>query len=169
MSEKKFYQDKEFKKLQMKWYKTLDDKGFDDVERIGKLRQKHYNEYDAILARSDSVIRSAMQKQNALLSFQHYSLIRNFSHANTAISTSGTKFKLLSTDKIILRLTGDGKTLRFISKYLRSRCKPPKTTTRPNQKPYSLFYVHSRLKKLINIMKTHTWKDGGGSKNPLNE
>ena len=154
------YQSKEFRKLRNEWYKKLDDSGFDDIERTGRLRSTYYDETGAILKTPDSVIRA----KYTLESFQYYQNLRNFSHAVRITSTSSLndskkpkKHLLSSVDRIILRKIGNGATIKETSDYLRLRCKPPKKKLGRKGKPYSTYYVHSRLETLINLMNTCTY------------
>jgi hypothetical protein len=176
-SKKSQYSTKEFRALQLEWYAKLDSTGFNDIERVGRLRSKIYDEYNAILPNSDSLIR---HKYN-FSTFQYYQNLRNFSHATRIASilpasalpkplfslrlnknyrldqSKPAHFVLLSTDRIILRMTGNGATIETISKHLRSRCKPPKHNRGRAGKPYSTFYVYKRLQRLILLMNFCTY------------
>lgn len=83
--------------------------------------------------------------------------------SKTSIKTQ----KLSLVDSRILRLAGNGKTYREISKYLRRYLsKQAKNAHKnPKRKPFSVYYVHTRFKKLLNDIKAgHIFVDceGGG-------
>jgi len=64
------------------------------------------------------------------------------------------KDRLSPSDIVILRKTGDGATVRDISRFLRSyHSHYHKKGPGPSGKPYSVFYVHSRLKVLMKLCK----------------
>ena len=190
------YHSKEFKQLQMKWYKKLDKSGFNDIERTGKNRQKYFNEYSGILAKPLSILKRNINS----FDFTHYSISRKFSWydgdlrtleasaaspdspthcncSNNALSEAkkGETVKekahnctnctcnaqiaqadpvfLSSSDRTILRMYGDGCTIEKISNHLRSYHARFFTRTKrgPQGKPYSVFYVHRRIKQLMKL------------------
>lgn len=154
---------KELRALKKKWYDKLDATGFDDIERTGRLKSTgYYDEYNAILPNADYTIRSTF----TLESYQFYNLLRNFSFSRSITSkihlnkrNKPLKLRLSRIDKHILRAYGNGQTISAISKHLRRRFKPPKIRTGRKGLPYSVFFVHSHLKRLINLMKTTNWQE----------
>ena len=161
IKDKKTKQTELTRKLKKEWYDKLDASGFKDIERTGRLKSTgYYDEYNAILPNADYTLRASYTQE----SYQFYNLLRNFSF--TAQVTSKTALnrlknpkiiKLTRIDRFILRSYGNGKTISFISKHLRSHFKPPKTRTGRKGLPYSVFFVHSHLKRLIILMKTTNW------------
>ena len=124
-----------FKKLQNEWYKRLDESGFNDIERSGKRRQDYFNEYGGILQKPLSVIR---HKYNIFT--QIYYEIASFLSQNATF--------LPKIDRKVLELHGDGYTIQRISNYLRDNFKYPLNKKGRKGKPYSVFYVHTKLKYL---------------------
>lgn len=152
----------ELRKLKKTWYDKLDASGFNDIERTGRLKSTgYYDEYNAILPNADYTLRASYTEE----SYQFYSNLRKFSYAAIVTSKSiknrlgnPKRISLTRIDKHILRAYGNGQTISAISKHLRLNFKPPKTSRGPKGLPYSVFFVHSRLKKLINLMKTTNWE-----------
>ena len=132
---------KAFYQLQMKWYKKLDSKGFDDIERTGRNRHKYLNEYHGNLKQAG---RSVMRNYNFF--------------ASTALSNAqffswhGTE--LSKIDRKVLFLYGSGSTIREISSHLRRYYDAPSNRLGPSGKPYSIYWVHTRLKELLKLMST---------------
>ena len=126
---------KAFRELRKEWYKRLDDSGFNDIERSGKRRQDLFNEYSGILQKPLSVIR---HKYNIFT--QYYYEIASFLSQNATF--------LPRIDRKILELHGDGHTIQHISNYLRKRFKYPLNKKGRKGKPYSVYYVHTKLKYL---------------------
>ena len=124
-----------FKELQREWYRRLDDSGFNDIERSGKRRQDLFNEYGGILQKPLSVIR---HKYNIFT--QYYYEISSFLSQNATF--------LPRIDRRILELHGNGHTIQHISNYLRKKFKYPLNKKGRIGKPYSVFYVHTKLKSL---------------------
>ena len=124
-----------FKELQREWYRRLDADGFNDIERSGKRRQDLFNEYGGILQKPLSVIR---HKYNIFT--QYYYEISSFLSQNATF--------LPRIDRRILELHGDGHTIQHISNYLRKKFKYPLNKKGRIGKPYSVFYVHTKLKYL---------------------
>jgi hypothetical protein len=134
-----------FKELQREWYKRLDADGFNDIERSGKRRQDLFNEYGGILQKPLSVIR---HKYNIFT--QYYYEIASFLSQNATF--------LPRIDRRILELHGDGHTIQHISNYLRKKFKYPLNKKGRIGKPYSVFYVHTKLKclKLLILVYSKT-------------
>ena len=168
---KSIYTTKEFRELQMKWYRKLDSKGFVDIERSGVKRQECFNERGGLLLKSSSAIRHLFNS----FTLQHFIDSGKFSYYRGTIpkillypdkklvnystelhqlrQTSPTspiasvdKVRLSYHDRIILKLYADGKTLKETSKYMRRYCKQ-------GDLQYSIFYVYTRRKRLLNAMK----------------
>jgi len=131
MSDKK----REFRKLQREWYKRLEASGFDDIERSGKNRTKYYDEYSGILKRPQSVLRN---KYN-LFTYKYYD-IASFLGYNATF--------LPKIDLKVLELHGKGYTIQRISNYLREHFEYPLNKLGRSGKPYSVFFVHTKLKYL---------------------
>ena len=131
MSDKK----REFRKLQREWYKRLEASGFDDIERSGKNRTKYYDEYSGILKRPQSVLRN---KYN-LFTYKYYD-IASFLGYNATF--------LPKIDLKVLELHGKGYTIQSISNYLRENFEYPLNKLGRSGKPYSVFFVHTKLKYL---------------------
>ena len=142
------YHSKEFRALQMQWYKKLDDTGFDDIERSGKNRQKYFNEYSGILKKPVSAIK---HKKNANALYRLFNLCRQFSHYSIPLTSEMRNIlkshKLYPSDKTIISMYGNGYTLQQIADYCHKNHKPVRTMYRGNA--YSIFYIHKRLKRLI--------------------
>jgi len=136
---------KAFRELQREWYKRLDDSGFNDIERSGKRRQDLFNEYGGILQKPLSVIR---HKYNIFT--QYYYEISSFLSQNATF--------LPRIDRKILELHGDGHTIQYISNYLRNNFKYPLNKKGRKGKPYSVYYVHTKLKylKLLILLYSRT-------------
>ena len=136
---------KAFRELRREWYKRLDDSGFNDIERSGKRRQDLFNEYGGILQKPLSVIR---HKYNIFT--QYYYEISSFLSQNATF--------LPRIDRKILELHGDGHTIQYISNYLRNNFKYPLNKKGRKGKPYSVYYVHTKLKylKLLILLYSRT-------------
>ena len=136
---------KAFRELQREWYKRLDDSGFNDIERSGRRRQDLFNEYGGILQKPLSVIR---HKYNIFT--QYYYEISSFLSQNATF--------LPKIDRKILELHGDGHTIQYISNYLRNNFKYPLNKKGRKGKPYSVYYVHTKLKylKLLILLYSRT-------------
>ena len=136
---------KAFRELQREWYKRLDDSGFNDIERSGRRRQDLFNEYGGILQKPLSVIR---HKYNIFT--QYYYEISSFLSQNATF--------LPRIDRKILELHGDGHTIQYISNYLRNNFKYPLNKKGRKGKPYSVYYVHTKLKylKLLILLYSRT-------------
>jgi len=136
---------KAFRELQREWYKRLDDSGFNDIERSGKRRQDLFNEYGGILQKPLSVIK---HKYNIFT--QYYYEISSFLSQNATF--------LPRIDRKILELHGDGHTIQYISNYLRNNFKYPLNKKGRKGKPYSVYYVHTKLKylKLLILLYSRT-------------
>lgn len=138
--------------LRKEWYAKLDESGFKDIERTGRLKATHYDPYGAILSSPDSVLRAKYTVE----AFQHHQNLRNFSYVTRVTPNPHSQpIKITSNDRIILRMTGNGSTIAEISKHMRQRCKH-KTAKRTS---FSVFWVHTRLQYLINLMKTATYTE----------
>ena len=135
-----------FKELQREWYRRLDDSGFNDIERSGKHRQRYFNEYSGILQKPLSIIR---YKYNIFTIY--YYEIASFLSQNAIF--------LPRIDRKVLELHGDGHTIQHISNYLRKKFKYPLNKKGRKGVPYSVFFVHTKLKylKLLILLysKTH--------------
>ena len=135
MSEEKQTTKQAFKKLQKEWYKRLDDSGFNDIERSGKKRQDCFNEYGGILQKPLSIIR---HKYN-IFTYKYYD-IASYLGYNCPF--------LPKIDRKVLELHGKGQTIQQISNYLRENFEYPLNKKGRKGKPYSVFYVHTKLKSL---------------------
>jgi hypothetical protein len=135
-----------FKELQREWYKRLDDSGFNDIERSGKRRQDLFNEYGGILQKPLSVIR---HKYNIFT--QYYYEIASFLSQNATF--------LPRIDRKVLELHGDGYTIQYISNYLRKKFKYPLNKKGRKGKPYSVYYVHTKLKYLKLLILVYSKTD----------
>ena len=124
-----------FKELQKAWYKILDESGFDDIERSGKNRQRFFDEYSGILKRPTSVIRAKYD-----LFTEKYYNIASFLSQNATF--------LPKIDLKVLELHGKGFTTQQISDYLRDNFEYPLNKKGRKGKPYSIFFVHTKLKYL---------------------
>ena len=124
-----------FKKLQNEWYKRLDESGFNDIERSGKRRQDYFNEYGGILQKPLSVIRHKLN----IFTYHYYDIACYLSY-NCSF--------LPKIDRKVLELHGNGYTIQRISNYLRDNFEYPLNKKGRKGKPYSVFYVHSKLKYL---------------------
>jgi len=125
-----------FKELQKAWYKILDDSGFDDIERSGKNKDQFtIDEYSGILKRPTSVVRAKYD-----LFIEKYYNIASFLSQNATF--------LPKIDLKILELHGNGYTTQRISDYLRENFEYPLQKTPRKRKPYSIFFVHTKLKYL---------------------
>ena len=135
-----------FRKLQNDWYKRLDADGFNDIERSGKRRQDYFNEYSGILQKPLSVIR---HKYNIFT--QIYYEIASYLSQNAMF--------LPKIDRKVLELHGDGYTIQRISNYLRDHFEYPLNKKGRKGKPYSVFYVHTKLKYLKLLILVYSKTD----------
>ena len=135
MSDEKQLTKHAFRKLQNEWYKRLDDSGFNDIERSGKKRQDCFNEYGGILQKPLSIIR---HKYN-IFTYKYYD-IASYLGYNCPF--------LPKIDRKVLELHGKGQTIQQISNYLRENFEYPLNKKGRKGKPYSVFYVHTKLKSL---------------------
>ena len=124
-----------FKELQKAWYKILDESCFDDIERSGKNRQRFFDEYSGILKRPTSVIRAKYD----LFTEKYYNIASFLSYNATFLP---------KIDRKVLELHGKGYTTQRISDYLRENFEYPLNKKGRKGKPYSIFYVHTKLKYL---------------------
>ena len=124
-----------FKELQKAWYKILDESGFDDIERAGKNRQRFFDEYSGILKRPTSVIRAKYD----LFTEKYYNIASFLSYNATFLP---------KIDRKVLQLHGKGYTTQRISDYLRENFEYPLNKKGRKGKPYSIFFVHTKLKYL---------------------
>ena len=135
MSEEKQTTKQAFKKLQREWYKRLDDSGFNDIERSGKKRQDCFNEYNGIMQKPLHTIR---RKYN-FFTYKYYDIACYLGYHATFLP---------KIDRKVLELHGNGQTIQCISNYLRDHFEYPLQKTPRKRKPYSVFYVHNKLKSL---------------------
>ena len=124
-----------FKELQKAWYKILAESGFDDIERSGKNRQRFFDEYSGILKRPTSVIRAKYD----LFTEKYYNIASFLSYNATFLP---------KIDRKVLQLHGKGYTTQRISDYLRENFEYPLNKKGRSGKPYSVFFVHTKLKYL---------------------
>ena len=124
-----------FKELQRAWYKILDESGFDDIERSGKNRQRFFDEYSGILKRPTSVIRAKYD----LFTEKYYNIASFLSYNATFLP---------KIDRKVLELHGKGYTTQRVSDYLRENFEYPLNKKGRKGKPYSIFFVHTKLKYL---------------------
>ena len=125
-----------FKELQRAWYKILDESGFDDIERSGKNRDQFtIDEYSGILKRPTSVVRA---KYNLFI--EKYYNIASFLSQNATF--------LPKIHRNVLELHGKGYTTQRVSDYLREHFEYPLNKKGRSGKPYSVFFVHTKLKYL---------------------
>ena len=146
MSKEKQLTKHAFKKLQREWYKRLDESGFNDIERSGRKRQDCFNEYSGILQKPLSVLRHKLN-----IFTYHYYDIACFLGYNATF--------LPKIDRKILELHGKGQTIQQISNYLRDNFKYPLNKKGKPGKPYSVFYVHSKLKYLKLLILVYAQTD----------
>ena len=163
--ERKTFDSKEFKELQMEWYRKLDKEGFKDIERVGPNRGKLYDEYSPYLdGRSfhNLTKRRAFSAETAQLlgkfSFHKGFLTKIYAFADQndiVIPDDIRKIKRLRrSDHTIVKKAADGFTIDEISKYLRDNYKPePALSVGKPLSTYSTFYVSTRLRKLIKIAR----------------
>jgi len=142
MSDKK----REFRKLQREWYKRLEASGFDDIERSGKNRTKYYDEYSGILKRPQSVLRN---KYN-LFTYKYYDIASYLGY---------NAIFLPKIDLKVLELHGKGYTIQRISNYLREHFEYPLNKLGRSGKPYSVFFVHTKLKYLKLLILVYAQTD----------
>ena len=135
-----------FKKLQNEWYKRLDESGFNDIERSGKRRQDCFNEYGGILQKPLSIIR---HKYN-FFTYKYYDIACYLSFNCTFLP---------KIDRKVLELHGNGYTIQRISNYLRENFKYPLNKKGRKGLPYSVFFVHARLKSLKSLILTYAQTD----------
>jgi len=124
-----------FIELQREWYKRLDDSGFIDIERSGKRRQDLFKEYSGILQKPLSIIRHKYNIYTQL----YYEISRYLGNHATFLP---------KIDRNILELHGEGYTIAKISSHLRNNYEYPLNKKGRKGKPYSVFYVHTKLKSL---------------------
>tara|TARA_R110002050_G_scaffold54793_2_gene123942 strand:+ start:285 stop:749 length:465 start_codon:yes stop_codon:yes gene_type:complete len=142
MSDKK----REFRKLQREWYKRLEASGFDDIERSGKNRTKYYDEYSGILKRPQSVLRN---KYN-LFTYKYYDIASYLGYNATFLPKIDLK---------VLELHGKGYTIQRISNHLREHFEYPLNKLGRSGKPYSVFFVHTKLKYLKLLILVYAQSD----------
>ena len=135
MSDKKQLTKHAFKKLQRDWYKRLDESGFNDIERSGTKRQDCFNEYNGIMQKPLHTIR---RKYN-FFTYKYYDIACYLGYHATFLP---------KIDRKVLELHGNGQTIQCISNYLRDHFEYPLQKTPRKRKPYSVFYVHNKLKSL---------------------
>ena len=135
MSDEKQTTKHAFKKLQREWYKRLDASGFIDIERSGKRRQDCFNEYGGILQKPLSIIR---HKYN-FFTYKYYDISRFLANHATFLPKIDLK---------VLELHGNGYTIAKISTHLRENFEHPINKKGRKGKPYSIFFVHTKLKYL---------------------
>ena len=135
MSDEKQTTKQAFKTLQREWYKRLDADGFIDIERSGKRRQDCFNEYGGILQKPLSIIR---YKYN-IFTYKYYDIACYLSYNCTFLPKIDLK---------VLELHGKGQTIQQISNYLRENFEYPLNKLGRSGKPYSVFFVHTKLKSL---------------------
>ena len=135
MSDKKQLTKHAFKKLQRDWYKRLDESGFNDIERSGTKRQDCFNEYNGIMQKPLHTIR---RKYN-FFTYKYYDIACYLGYHATFLP---------KIDRKVLELHGNGQTIQCISNYLREHFEYPLQKTPRKRKPYSVFYVHNKLKSL---------------------
>ena len=124
-----------FRELQKEWYKRLDESGFNDIERSGKRRQDYFNEYGGILQKPLSIIRHKLN----IFTYHYYDIACYLSYNCTFLP---------KIDRKVLELHGNGYTIQRISNYLRENFEYPLNKKGRKGKPYSVFYVHTKLKSL---------------------
>ena len=125
-----------FKELQKAWYKILDESGFDDIERSGKNRDQFtIDEYSGILKRPTSVIRAKYD----LFTEKYYNIASFLSYNATFLP---------KIDRKVLELHGKGYTTQRVSDYLRENFEYPLNKKGRSGNPYSVFFVHTKLKYL---------------------
>lgn len=108
--------------------------------------------WDAIVTSNSEAFNPS--KPSKSYKYEDFSALRPKSGTNSSILPPSKTIKIqkLSTvDSKILYLTGNGEGVREISAYLR-RYLPhhaPKTRRGPKGKPFSVFYVHTRMQILV--------------------
>lgn len=148
---KKYYDTKDFKKLQAEWYGKLRERGFDDVEvypieRYSDKMQKKYtqNLVSPYLKRGDAAFYAQKSPETALF----YQILTNYqTHTRQKTRIHGD----------MLRLFIAGKTYRQITKAIQSKYTPEQAgkilsrifkRSRKTHK-LSIFFVHTHLKRTI--------------------
>ena len=144
-SKDKLLTKKAFRELQREWYERLDASGFNDIERSGKQRHVYFNEYGGILKKPLSVLR----RQLNIFTYHYYDIACFLSYNATFLP---------NIDRKVLKLHGNGHTIQRISNYLRENFKYPLNKKGRKGKPYSVFYVHAKLKylKLLILVYSNT-------------
>lgn len=99
----KFWNNKQFKDLANEWEKKLQESGFKDIEKKGKLKQK------ANYAYRRSYITEEMREAKR----NYLSLINNHCGSETEFSDE--------SDRFIMEKTGEGWTIREISSALKEK------------------------------------------------
>ena len=135
MSDEKQLTKHAFKKLQRDWSKRLDASGFNDIARSGTKRQDCFNEYNGIMQKPLHTIR---RKYN-FFTYKYYDIACYLGYHATFLP---------KIDRKVLELHGNGQTIQCISNYLRDHFEYPLQKTPRKRKPYSVFYVHNKLKSL---------------------
>jgi hypothetical protein len=79
--DKSIYESKEFIKLQLKWYRKLDNSGYNDIERTGKNRQKYFDQYSGLLSKSLSYLKHRIDS----FALNHYTDLQNFAEVPNSI------------------------------------------------------------------------------------
>ena len=155
---KKFYDKKEFKDLQLKWYKKLESKGFDDIERTGTYKDKYFDDHTPYLKHQAHAVRNLIE--SAPETYEYFSNLRKISWdaivtPKSTLNSTDSTVPLSKVDSRILFLHADGKATKDISNFLRRYYshKAPKSKTGPKGKPFSVYYVHYRLKKLLKAIE----------------
>lgn len=195
---------KQFKKLQMHWYKKLEaSTSYEDIERTGTNRNSFYDEYGgnikhyswAIAAKYNFATHAYYQKlryfswharvtsnsplfnaskPSKVLKIAPTTTLSPQNNVNNLISdpnpssslpkSSSISSNLLRTQKLstvdakILYLIGDGKGISEVSSFLRRYLSHHAPTTRkgPKGRPFSVYYVHTRLDKLLKSIEAGT-------------
>jgi len=159
---------------------------YEDIERTGLQRSKYYDEYNgniknyswSITDKYDFFTHAYYQK---LRYFSWHAIVTStspifdaskpykshkinkislISDSNPSSSTNNTikTQKLSVVDAKILYMIGDGSTITDISLFLRRYLSHHASASKrgPKGKPFSIYYVHSRLDKLIQSIQAGT-------------
>ena len=172
---KKFYQTKEFIKLQKKWYKKLDRSGFEDLEWFNE--KNGLGQGSPFLKSKNVPDTGTIRKKYTKSLQQHYRLCRNFRQHGDFYSILRTKYRNSSdlqrnfpsfkkfleslesyytkAQEKLWELYSEGITYKEITDELRRLHrrkrlgKPPKRWGKAHRgEPYSIFWVKKQIDKL---------------------
>lgn len=149
----KYYESRDFRDLKQKWYKKLEESGFEDLEtfksKSGEFRENPYTNQDV---KNLYAIRKHLSTQDNFeiyhrQTFLYYSGCRNFlAHSRP----------LPFLDDKILKLHAEGYSIRRIREELATFiCKYPRTRWKGKYKTmFTKDYVHSRIREIKKLVAT---------------